>query len=158
MLDAIDRMILSRLQIDGRIKNQDLAAEIGLSPSSCLDRVKKLENDGVITGYQATVDPEAVGCPILVIVSVLLERTSETVYEELEHAMSALTEVQECFMVTGNVDYIVKVRASSIAHFREILTTKIQSLPFVKITHSDVVMQEVKSHGMVPVVDATAAG
>jgi Lrp/AsnC family leucine-responsive transcriptional regulator len=149
-LDAIDLKIVSILQRDGRITNQELAGEVGLSATPCLERVRRLERDGVIRSYHASVDAEALGLPLLFIVEVILERTSSTVYEDVQRAIREIPEVIECYMVTGDVDYVLKVRAASVEQFRTMLQTKILPLGFVKITHSAVVMQEIKSGAPVP--------
>jgi Lrp/AsnC family leucine-responsive transcriptional regulator len=156
-LDAIDLKIVSILQRDGRITNQDLASEVGLSATPCLERVRRLERDGVIRSYHASVDAEALGLPLLFIVEVILERTSATAYEDVQRAIRELPEVVECYMVTGDVDYVLKVRAASVEQFRIMLQTRILPLGFVKITHSAVVMQEIKSGAPIPTAYAAEA-
>lgn len=149
-LDDIDYEILRHLQENGRITNQNLARLVGLSPTPCQDRVKKLERDGIISGYKAIISAANIGLPMMLIVSVILDRTTGDVYQKARNAFAEIPEILEAYMVTGEVDYILKMRVRSIDHFRELLETAIVPLPFIKITHSLVVMEETKSEANLP--------
>jgi Lrp/AsnC family leucine-responsive transcriptional regulator len=155
-LDEIDYEILRHLQENGRITNQNLAKLVGLSPTPCQERVKKLEREGVIAGYKAIISAATVGLPMMLMVSVILDRTTGDVYQKARDAFAAIPEILEAYMVTGEVDYLLKMRVRSIDHFRELLETAIVPLPFIKITHSLVVMEETKSGATLPLTPAAS--
>jgi len=152
-IDAIDRKILSLLQENGRSTNQWLAKQVDLSPTPCLERVRKLEKDGVIQGYRAVVSPDAVGYPMQLFALISFDRAIDGVYEQFRVAIAQIPEIVECHMITGNVDFIMKIRTADINHFRDLLEEKILKLPGVRITHSYVVMHEAKAGGTVPIAN-----
>lgn len=152
-LDQIDKKILTLLQKNGRATNQWLARQIDLSPTPCLERVRRLEKDGFIEGYRATVVPEAVGCPMLIYALISFDYAVDGVYEKFRKEIAQIKEIVECHMVTGNVDFIMKIRTADINGFRALLEDKILKLPGVRITHSYVAMHEAKAESMVPILD-----
>ena len=149
-LDRTDRRILECLQEDGRMSNVALAKKVNLTPTPCLERVKRLERDGYIRGYTATLDPELVGCGLLVFVEIDLTRTSPDVFRDFRKQASQLSEVLECHLVSGNFDYLIKARVRNMQEYRDLLGEKILSLPGVNGSRSYVVMEEVKESLKLP--------
>ncbi|GLR13430.1 AsnC family transcriptional regulator [Chitinimonas prasina] len=148
-IDRIDRKILRELQDDGRIANVDLAKRIGLSPTACLERVKRLTRDGYILGYGARLNPEKLSAGLLVFVEVLLDRTTPEVFERFKLAVTDRPEVQECHLVAGGFDYLVKARVRDMRAYRDFLAGTLLSLPGVRETHTYAVMEEVKESGTI---------
>lgn len=124
-LDAIDRKILDALQEHGRTTNQDLSEQIGLSPSPCLRRIKALESTGVITQYVALVNPEAVGLDVTAFVRVRLDRQDDRHLERFETAIADFSEVMECYLMTGEADYQLRVLVPSLGAFEDFLRFKL---------------------------------
>lgn len=147
-LDAIDRRILMEMQADGRISNHELAERVGLSPSPCLRRVRQLEAEGVITGYVALLDPDALGLGVTAFVRVRLDRQSDSTLETFETAILALPEVMECYLMTGESDYQLRVLVPSLAEFEEFLRHK--------LTRISGVGQVTSSFALRPIVYRTA--
>jgi len=152
-LDAIDRRILRLLQGNARATNQWLAAQVELSPTPCLERVRRLEREGYIREYQAILDPARVGYPMLIFAFVLFDRAVDGVYEKFRAAIAEIGEIVECHMITGDVDFLMKIRVADIGAFRVLLEERILKLPGVRITHSYVTMEEVKTGVSTPVAD-----
>ena len=121
VLDRIDLHILSILQDDGRIVMKDLAERVGLSLTPCIERVKRMERDGVIAGYHARVAPRALGLQILVFVEITLRQKSEQAFERFRRAMLAIPEVMECHLVSGDFDYLIKARIPEMTEYRRLL-------------------------------------
>ncbi len=143
-LDRTDRRILECLQADGRISNVALAKRVNLTPTPCLDRVKRLERDGYIRGYTALLEPKLVDAGLLVFVEIDLERTSPSAFRDFRREARRLPEVLDCHLVSGNFDYLLKARVRDMQAYRELLGEKILSLPGVNGSRSYVVMEEVK--------------
>lgn len=150
-LDRTDRKILDILQRQGRISITELAAQVGLSTSPCSDRVKRLERDGVITGYHAKVSPEAVGKTLLVFVEIKLSAKSPDVFEKVRKELAHLPEVLECHLVSGSFDYLVKARLRGMGEYRHLLGDILKKLPVPAESHSYVVMEEVKESSVLAV-------
>jgi Lrp/AsnC family transcriptional regulator, leucine-responsive regulatory protein len=150
-LDRTDRRILSHLQADGRISTVDLAERIGLSPTSTSERLKRLQREGIVTGFRAMLDPGKVGLGLLVFVEVSLDKTTPDVFERFAAAVRRAPEVLECHMVAGGFDYLVKTRVADMAAYRGFLGDILLALPGVKETRTYAVMEEVKSDGVLPV-------
>jgi len=153
-LDQTDLKILSLLQQDGRLSNIALSLRVNLSPTPCLNRVKRLEREGVITGYGAFVDPAKLGAAMLVFVEVVLDRTTEDVFAQFKHAVMNIPEVQECHLLSGGYDYLIKARVKDMAAYRIFLGESLVSLPSVRETHTYVVMEEVKNTTAIPLANA----
>jgi Lrp/AsnC family leucine-responsive transcriptional regulator len=149
-LDRTDRRILECLQANGRISNVALAKRVNLTPTPCLERVKRLERDGYIRGYTALLDPQLVEAGLLVFVEITLSRTSPDVFREFRKEASRLLEVLDCHLVSGNFDYLIKARVNDMQEYRELLGEKILSLPGVNGSRSYVVMEEVKEPPYLP--------
>ena len=143
-LDRIDRKILEILQRDGRISMTELAQTIGLSTSPCSERVKRMEREGVITGYQARVSPKALGKTLLVFVEITLASKSADVFEKVRAELLHVPDVQECHLVSGNFDYLVKARLGGMDEYRSLLGDILKKLPVAAQSHSYVVMEDVK--------------
>ncbi|MEF9997363.1 MAG: Lrp/AsnC family transcriptional regulator [Burkholderiaceae bacterium] len=118
-LDRIDRLILETLQADGRITNQALSTQVALSPRACLDRVRKLEREGLISGYMALVDPRKLGL-MTIVVEVSLRDQTQASHSRFEHRMRAAAEVIECFLVSGQCDYVLRLACRDLDHYREL--------------------------------------
>ena len=144
-LDDIDRRIVSALQTDGRLAMVDLAEKVGLSPTPCQRRVKRLEEEGVITRYAALVAPTALGVELQAMVQVTLDDHSETTVEAFESAIRARPEVVACYAMTGDMDFLLHVQAGSLAAFSDFAMKALLRLPGVRGTRSSFIMQEVKS-------------
>ena len=144
-LDRIDRNILSMLQKDGRISNVELAKQVGLSPSPCLERVKRLETQGYIKGYHAHLDPHQLGAAMLVFVEITLTKTSVDIFAEFSAAVQQHDDIQECHLVSGNFDFLLKARVADMSSYRRLLGDTLLRLPGVSASRTYVVMEEVKS-------------
>lgn len=145
-LDKLDKKILMVLQKNGRISNVELAKTVGLSPTPCLERVKRLENQGVIEGYHAVLNPEAVGASMLVFVEITLEKTAQDVFSEFSKAVTYFDEILECHLVSGSFDYLLKTRVKNMASYRKLLGETLLKLPSVSASRTYVVMEEVKTN------------
>ncbi|AKU10224.1 leucine-responsive regulatory protein [Azoarcus sp. CIB] len=143
-LDRIDRRILDLLQKDGRISMTDLAAKIGLSATPCTERVRRLEREGVITGYHAHVNPHALGKNLLVFVEIKLSAKSGEVFDRVKKELSFVPEVMECHLVSGDFDYLVKARITEMGEYRRLLGNILLKLPSAAESRSYVVMEELK--------------
>jgi len=143
-LNRIDRNILRTLQQDGRLSYAELARRVGLTTTPCIERVRRLERDGVITGFSALVNPRAVGAALVVFVQIRLSRTSQDNFEQFKAAATELPEVQECYLVSGNFDYLIKARVADMSAYREFLGETLLGLPGVQESTSYVVMETVK--------------
>jgi len=131
MLDELDRRILIELQSDGRITNQELSERIGLSPSPCLRRLRQLESEGVINRYVALVDPERVGLAVTAFVRVRLDSQDDRHLEQFESAVVEFPEVMECYLMTGEADYQLRVLVGSLGEFEEFLRRQLTRIPGV---------------------------
>lgn len=143
-LDQIDLDILAALQADGRTTNVALARQVGLSATPCLERVKSLEAGGFIKGYSANLSPAALGLGLTVFVQIAIDSTSQRVFEEFRASVLAIPEIQECHMVAGGYDYLLKVRVPDMAAYRNFLGAVLSGIPGIRETHSYPVMEEVK--------------
>ncbi len=143
-LARTDRQILTVLQANGRIANVALAKMVNLTPTPCLERVRRLEREGYITGYTALLDPKKVGAGLLVFVEISLLRNSPDAFSDFRREASKLTGILECHLVSGNFDYLIKARVKDMDEYRKLLGEKILALPGVSDSRSYVVMEEVK--------------
>ena len=150
-LDRIDRNIIRILQRDARIPHTELARKVGLSTTPCKERVRRLERDGVIQHYQAVLDPEVLDRGLVVFVQIRLNRTSQDIFEEFTARALDLLEVQECYLVSGNFDYLLKARVADMNAYRILLGETLLTLPGVLESTSYVVMEQVKESLMLPV-------
>lgn len=152
-LDRIDRKILRELQADGRISNVELARRVGLSPTPCLERVRRLESQGFIQGYTAILEPHYLDAALLVFVEIRLTKTSPQIFDDFKAAVVKLPEVLECHLVTGSFDYLLKARVADMAAYRELLGETLLTLPGVSESRTYVVMEEVKQSTAIAIPD-----
>ncbi|QBX38824.1 AsnC family transcriptional regulator [Brevundimonas sp. S30B] len=149
-LDAVDRRLLRVLQVEGRISNAELAKRCNLSPAACFERVRRLRERRVITGYAALIDPAMAGRGLLIFVEVLLDRTTGDVFEAFAAAVRAQPEVLECHMVAGGFDYLIKARVGDMDAYRAFLGDVLVKMPGVRETRTYAVLEEVKSTTVLP--------
>ena len=150
-LSTIDRNILRVLQKNGRTSYAELARQVGLTATPCVERVKRLESDGVIQGYTALINPEFLDAALVVFVQIRLNRSAQDAFEEFRNAVAALPEVQECYLVSGNFDYLIKARVADMSAYRRFYGETLLTLPEVQECTSYVVMEQVKETLEVPV-------
>jgi Lrp/AsnC family leucine-responsive transcriptional regulator len=150
-MDRIDLRILAELQSNARISFVELARRVGLSKTPCAERVRRLEERGVIRGYHAALDPVAMDRGHVVIVQVLLSGTTERELRQFNDAVRRIPEIQTCQMIAGDFDYLLTVRTRDINTYRSVLGEKISGLPCVKQTHTYVVMEVVKDEKTIEV-------
>lgn len=143
-LDKYDRNILNVLQQDGRISFTDLGKKVGLTTTPCIERVRKLERAGLIKGYSARLSARNLNAGLVVFVQITLDRTSKQTFEDFRGAIINLNSVQECYLVTGSFDFLVKARVKDMAAYRDLLEGEILSLPGVKESTSIAAMETVK--------------
>lgn len=149
-LDRTDRRIVDALQHDGRLANNELAAKVSLSPSPCLRRVRSLEESGVIKRYVALVDPLKVGLQMLAYVNVKLEKKGQMAADEFASAVNSWTEVVECYSMTGDMDYLLRVQVKDLDHFSRFLMTKLLKQPYVLDIKSSFALDRVKETTVLP--------
>ncbi len=143
-LDRLDRKILTVLQADGRISMKDLAETVGLTITPCIERVKRLERDGVIMGYYARLNPTLLGSALLVFVEISLGNKSGNMFEQFRREVLRIPEVLECHLVSGDFDYLIKARIREIGEYRRLLGDILLQLPGAAQSKSYVVMEEIK--------------
>ncbi len=144
-LDGIDKRIVAALEADGRLAMVDLAERVGLSPTPCQRRVKRLEDDGVIGRYAALVPPDALGLGLQAMVQVTLDDHSEKTVEAFEAAIRARPEVVACYAMTGDMDFLLHVLTPDLARFSDFALKALLRMPSVRGTRSSFIMQAVKS-------------
>lgn len=149
-LDDIDRRLLSELQDEGRITNVELAHRVGLTAPPCLRRVRSLEEEGVIRGYHADLDPSKLGFSITVFAMVSLKSQAEDSLREFEAAMHELPEVREVHMLNGEIDFILKIVARDLQAFQEFLTSKLTPAPNVDNVKTSLTIRTSKNDPGVP--------
>ena len=142
-LSRIDRNILNHLRREGRLSFAELARRVGLTTTPCKERVKRLERDGFIKGYQANIDPAKLGRGLVVFVQITLQRTAGNAFREFTDAVRHIPEVEECHLVAGNFDYLIKARVRDMADYREFLGGSLMQLPGVQESTSYPVMENI---------------
>ena len=150
-LGRIDLNILRILQRDGRISYTDLAKQVGLSVTPCIERVRRLERENYILNYGARVSAQKLNQSLVVFVQIRLNHTSQKNFEEFRRSVMDLENVQSCFLVSGNYDYLLKARVADMASYRELLGHRILKLPAVQESTSYVVMEELKDTTDLPI-------
>lgn len=156
-LDRIDRNILRQLQGNGRMSYVDLASEVGLSTTPCLERVRRLEKDGVIKGYTALLEPQYLEAGLLVFVEISLTYRSPTIFEDFKREVLKIPQVMECHLVSGEFDYLIKARIGEMSAYRELLGELLITLPNVDKSRSYIVMEELKETSAIRVQDLKAS-
>ena len=150
MLDRYDLHILHRLQVQGRITNQDLAESIGLSPAACLRRVKLLEERGYIDGYAAMLNQKSLGLEMTVLVEVSLASQSASVLDSFESQVRGFPEILECYLMSGGSDYLLKIVARNTEDFERIHRSILSSLPGVIKLHSSFAIRTICERRSLP--------
>jgi Lrp/AsnC family leucine-responsive transcriptional regulator len=145
VLDRIDQKILRQLQGNARMTNADLARSVNLSPTPCLERVKRLEADGYILDYVTLLNPQKLGAGVVSFIQVQLDRTNPDVFDRFKEQVALCPEVMECHMVAGGFDYLLKVRTRNMLEYRDFLGETLARMSDIKQTHTYVVMEEVKA-------------
>lgn len=144
ILDRIDYKILRELQQDARMTHQELGNKVGLSPSPCARRIRKLEAEGIITGYSASVDDARLGFGFSVFISVRLDRQIDDRLVAFEAEIRKCPEIVDCWLMTGRFDYLLRVAVSDLAEFERFLTSRLTKLPGVASLDSSVPIRRVK--------------
>jgi len=149
-LDRIDIRILRALQAEGRLTNAELAARVNVSPATCHRRTQRLFDEGFITGVRAEVAPASVGLGALVMVGVVLDRSTPDSFAAFEGAVLEMKDVLDCNLVAGDFDYLLKIRVRDMADFNKLHGQKLIALPGVRQTRTFFVMKEVKDNARLP--------
>jgi Lrp/AsnC family leucine-responsive transcriptional regulator len=148
--DRIDRAIVSRLQVDGRLPNVDLAEAVSLSPSASLRRVKALEASGIIAGYRAEVDRVRAGLGLTIFIELKVAGHSQQTSAELEAALTAIPAVVACYLISGTADFFVEVVVPDLASYERLLLGQILAIPSVVSAQSNFAIRTVLSRGPLP--------
>ncbi len=149
-LDATDWKILARLQEDARLSNVDLAAAVHLSPSPCLNRVRALEADGIIRRYVTLLDPLELGLRVSVFIQVTLERQVESALEVFERAIKSRPEVMECYLMTGDADYLIRIVVTDVQALERFILDFLTRIPGVGNIRSSFALKQVKYQTALP--------
>jgi Lrp/AsnC family leucine-responsive transcriptional regulator len=157
-LDEIDRRIIATLQADARLSNVALAEQVGLSPSPCLRRVRRLERDGYIEAYRATLARGRVGLGLTVVVGVKLDGHANARAGSFEEAILAMPEIVACHMLSGDTDYLLEVVVPSLEAYRQFLLEKLLELAIVKDVRSNIAIRTLKAAAPLPLDQLDAAG
>jgi Lrp/AsnC family leucine-responsive transcriptional regulator len=153
-LDAFDRRILAVLRENGRATNVEIAEKVGLSEAPCSRRVRRLEADGVIRGYTARLEPEAVGIGFTAYVTLLLDYLTASTAEEFVERIAEIPEIVSCHIVSGSYDAILYVAAADSAAYSEIVFDKLRRIPGVKDVRSSFIMRTIKESPGLPLLSA----
>lgn len=150
-LDRYDRIILKALQEDGRASNVELSEKASLSPPQCYRRVRRLETEGIIRGYAAQVDPATVGFGVVAFVNLNIDREQFKQVRTLEKAIRQFPEILECYTISGDFDYLLKVVASDLKSLSAFLTDRLMQVPGVSGVRSMVCLEEIKQASPLPI-------
>ncbi len=151
-LDRYDRQILAALQADARLSNQELADRIGLSPSPCLRRVRRLEDSGLIEGYRAMLNARALGLKLMAFINISMDRHTPDRFDLFESHIANCPEVLECHLITGqDADYLLKVIVDDMDGFQRLLLEKITRIDGVSGVHSSFVLKSPANKTALPV-------
>ncbi|MET3616351.1 DNA-binding Lrp family transcriptional regulator [Rhizobium aquaticum] len=149
-MDDKDRQIIWALQKDGRLTNQDLSEKVSLSPSPCLRRLRQLEDDKVILGYTAIVDEEAYGLPITAFVRIKLERHSAGSVAAFEKRVRAIDHIQDCYVMTGEVDYLLRVLVQSLKDYEQFVRQQLHNIDGIAAIDTSFAYSTVKRSTVFP--------
>jgi len=149
-MDAVDLRIVRELQADGRLTNQELADRVRLSPSPCLRRVRRLEECGVISGYTALVDQAVFGLPVTVFVRIRLERHTPASVGEFEEHIRRIEHVQDCYLMSGGSDYLLRVVVEDLQAYERLVRTRIHAIPGIASIESDFAYGGIKQSTVFP--------
>jgi DNA-binding Lrp family transcriptional regulator len=154
-LDRLDLRILDLLQTDARMTNVELAEHVGLSPSPCARRVKLLEQSGVIRGSATLLDAASVGLPISVFIQVTLERQTESALQVFEQTVSGYPELMECYLMTGDADYLLRVVVPDLDSYQKFLMERLTQIPSVSSIKSSFALRQVQYRTALPLAVQT---
>jgi Lrp/AsnC family transcriptional regulator, leucine-responsive regulatory protein len=157
-LDQTDRRILALLQEDGRRSNVEVADLVALSPSPCLRRIKRLESEGIIQGYRAVIDREAIGLSLTVFIEITVEKHSRENAQALHQRLEKLPEVISCHMISGAADFIAEIVVPDLKAYERLLTEELLALPMVGGIRSNFSLRRVKSDAPLPSIDKSMGG
>ena len=143
-MDRIDQKILRHLQSDGRASLQDISKAVGLSPSPCWERIRKMEAAGVIEGYTVRINPQAIGLNETVLVQVTLDSHSENTLERFGETLAAIPEVIECFLVSGEYDYLLRIAVRDTRDYERLLREKLYKIKGIRHSKSNFVLRTLK--------------
>ncbi len=149
-LDTTDRRLLAALQEDARISNTDLAKKIGLSPSPCWRRVRNLENRGVVRRYVTLLNPDAMGLPINVFATVALEKQVESTLENFESEITRYPEVMECYLMTGEFDYLLRIVVPDLNAYERFLMDHLTRIEGIASIKSSISLKQVRYKTALP--------
>lgn len=147
-LDSFDVKILRLLRSNGRMTTLEIAERVGLSPTPCSRRIKRLEETGVIVGYKAVVSPASLGLTISVVITVRLAKQGPEANKQFLEGISQCPEITECLLLTGSIDYMLRVWVADIAALRVFITSKLQSIPAVGETSTMVILDVANGIGV----------
>lgn len=150
-LDRFDRAILHALQLDGRVANSTLAQQVNLSESACLRRVRALEESRLIESYTAVINQLKAGCPVNVFVNITLDRQDENDLRKFEETVRKIPEVMECYLMTGDYDYLIRVVVADTADFERLHSKHLTRLPGVARVHSSFALRTVQKSRELPI-------
>lgn len=150
--DKIDRKILKLLQENAKLTMTELAEQVGLSATPVTERVRRLEREGYITGYHAKLNPARIGYGLLVFVEIKLHSKSGDIFEEFRREVLKIPQILECHLVSGEYDYLIKVRLPDMSAYRDMLGKILLQLPAAVESRSYVVMEEVRDSGTIPLI------
>ncbi len=150
-IDDTDRRILSALQRNGRLQNQELAKLVGLSPSPCLRRVRRLEREGFIERYGAVLNRTRLGFGITAFLSIEIERNRKAETELLREQIRKLPQVVACHIITGDADFLLEIVAADLAAFSEFVLAVVNKLPAIKAIRSSISLEAVKASAPLPI-------
>ena len=149
-MDALDKKIIYELQKNGRLSNFEIAEKVGLSPSPCLRRIKNLEKNKIISGYTAIIDEELFGYPITAFVSVRLENQTDGTLKKFEKGISTLVEVVDCWLVTGNRDYLLRVVAKNLKTYEKFMREDLTKIIGIASIETNFALGSVKTKQPLP--------
>lgn len=149
-LDSFDMKILSVLQGDGRISMTDLADRVGLSPSPCARRVKRLEDEGYVDRYVALLNAKKLGAGLAVFINIRLASQTRAAFDAFDAEMATIPEIVGCHLLTGAFDYLVQVRVADIEEFRDFMRDRLTAIEGVIETQSSIVLEQLKSTTEIP--------
>ena len=150
-MDTTDKKILSQLQVNARISNAELADKVNLSPTPCLRRVRKLEDDGVITQYRAELDLSKIGLNISALVFIQLTLNSTDNARQFEEAIQGIRRIRECFVLTGRYDYLLRVVANDLADYEKLIKGELAGIPNIKNIESTIVLNQLAADATLPI-------
>ena len=150
-MDHLDKKIVFELQKNGRLSNFEIAEKVGLSPSPCLRRIKNLEKKKVISGYTAIVDEELFGYPVTAFVSVRLENQTDGTLKKFEEGISTLVEVVDCWLVTGNRDYLLRVVAENLKTYEKFMREDLTKIKGIASIETNLALGSVKTKQPLPI-------